>query len=318
MARKKGGLGKGLEALLSEEQDLENTNHPETSEKFTEISSDKTKFPKGIEVDEDGGLWVDPALLKPNPQQPRRIFTEDDLEELADSIREHGIIQPIVIEDAGDGTFYIITGERRTRASRMIGLEKVPVLLKKFDKQKKLEVALIENIQRSDLNPLEEAQAYYRLMEIGGLNQEEVAKRVGKKRSTVANALRLLKLPEDMCKELINKRITAGHARALLSVVDPIDQRVLFGKILGMQMSVRDAEQYASELNNGVSAKKQKKVKPDIIKDPDVANLEHEFVDALGTKVVMKGSFDKGSLVIDYYSREDLDRLYNLILHTDK
>ena len=270
-------------------------------------------LPVGITVDESGQLWADVARLQPNPQQPRQEFDEEKLRELADSIREHGIIEAIIVEDAGNGSFYIIAGERRTRAARMAGLERVPVQLRHYSEQKKLEVALIENIQRADLNAIEEAQAYYKLMELGGLNQEQVAARVGKNRSTVANAIRLLKLPEDMQAALVQGRLTAGHARALLAVNDSDSQRALFGKIVGNGMSVRQAEAYAAELNAGSAGRVPAKSSPAAdTRDPDFAALEGQFRDALGTKVALKGSLERGTLVIDYFSRADLDRLYSI------
>ena len=310
---KKGGLGRGLDALMAESRTFEN-EHEKTEQSAS--SGQQTMLPKGIDMDANGGLWVDPSSLKPNPQQPRRQFSEESLGELADSIREHGIVQPVLIEDAGDGSFYIIAGERRTRAARMVGLNKIPVQLRRYNDEHKLEVALIENIQRADLNPVEEAKAYYHLMELGGLNQDEVSKRVGKKRSTVANALRLLKLPEDMQNALVNGEITAGHARALLSVTNSSDQRVLFGRIIGSKISVREAEQLASIYNEGpkTSAGKNKKNKPLETRDPDLVALEQKFIEALGTKVSFKGDMSRGSLSIEYFSREDLDRLYNLIV----
>ena len=328
MARKKqAALGKGMDALMHGTYDDENENF-ETENSVAENSahsgkekssqksqSKKSNLPPQIESDESGTLWIDPHLLKPNPHQPRQIFDDDALNELADSIREHGVVQPIVIEDAGDGTFFIIAGERRTRASILAEQKKVPVQLRKFNDEKKLEIALIENIQRSDLNPIEEAQAYYNLMQLGGLSQDEVAKKVGKGRPTVANALRLLKLPENMQNSLIVGQITAGHARALLSVLNPADQRVLFNKIIDESISVRQAENEATRLNEGSrasnpknsAANKQKK-------DADVAALEQKFIEALGTKVQMKGSLEKGSLVVEYFSRADLDRLYEIFV----
>jgi ParB family chromosome partitioning protein len=302
---KKGGLGRGLDALMAESSEIEQEN-----EKTRQTMS---SLPAGIEVDENGGLWLDPALLKPNPQQPRRHFAEDSLKELADSIREHGIVQPILVEDAGDGSFYIIAGERRTRAARMAGLEKVPVQLRRYNDERKLEIALIENIQRSDLDPIEEAKAYYHIMELGGLSQEEVAQRVGKKRSTVANALRLLKLPEDIQSSLVKGEITAGHARALLSVEKQSDQRELFGRIIGSGLSVRETEQMAGEYTAGRQVREKKK-KNKTVRDPDLVAIEQKFIEVLGTKVSLKGDSTHGSLVVDYFSREDLDRLYNIIL----
>ena len=222
------GLGKGLGALLGENS--VNVAPVSTTPKSTLSIKKNSKLPEGIESDDDGGLWLDPELLKPNPKQPRLEFNQKQLEELCDSIKEHGIIQPILVEDAGNGTFYIIAGERRTRAAKMAGLKKVPVKLSKYDEQEKLEVALIENIQRADLNPIEDATAYYNMIQMSDLNQDEVAKRVGKNRSTVANAMRLLKLPDDIQRALINGQITSGHARALLMVKTHSDMRVMFGK----------------------------------------------------------------------------------------
>ncbi len=275
----------------------------------------KPKLPQGVTADENGTLWVNPNLLKPNPRQPRQYFDEEKLAELTESVKNEGVLSPIIIEDANDGTFYIIAGERRTRAARAAGLEKVPVQLRKYSDARKLEVALIENIQRTDLNPVEEAQAYYKLMEISNLSQEEVAGRVGKKRSTVANCIRLLKLPEDMQRSLAEGTITAGHARALLSVINAQDQRILFGKIVGQGISVRQAEQLAQEYNGGVSVKPGSgpQVKTDN-RDPNYIALEQKIRDAFGTKVTLKGNFDKGTISIEYFSAQDLDRIYNIIV----
>lgn len=303
------GLGRGLDALMGSVSDVSNEIRQTVHGDAGGISA---KLPAGVTMDENGSLWVETALLKPNPHQPRSEFDAKALDELADSIREHGILEPIVIEQADEG-FYIIMGERRTRAAKIAGLEKVPVRLGKYDEQKRLELALIENIQRADLNPIEEALAYYNLMQMSDLSQDEVAKRVGKKRPTVANALRLLKLPEDMQKSLIDLQITAGHARALLSVNNPADQRILFGKIVGSALSVREAEALAADYNNGGRASGKKVKKINIRKDPDIAEIEQKFIEIFGTKVILKGNIDKGTIQIDYFSRQDLDRLYNVI-----
>lgn len=303
------GLGRGLDALMGSVPDVSNEIRQTVHGDAGGISA---KLPAGVTMDENGSLWVETALLKPNPHQPRSEFDAKSLDELADSIREHGILEPIVIEQADEG-FYIIMGERRTRAAKIAGLEKVPVRLGKYDEQKRLELALIENIQRADLNPIEEALAYYNLMQMSDLSQDEVAKRVGKKRPTVANALRLLKLPEDMQKSLIDLQITAGHARALLSVNNPADQRILFGKIVGSALSVREAEALAADYNNGGRASGKKVKKINIRKDPDIAEIEQKFIEIFGTKVILKGNIDKGTIQIDYFSRQDLDRLYNVI-----
>lgn len=313
---KKPALGRGLDALMpfsEEEYGKENSSKNGNFDDTANSVAKPLNVPSGITVDENGTLWVNPALLKPNPEQPRHEFAQDELQELSDSIKENGILQPPLIEDAGDGTFYIIAGERRTRAAKMAGLEKIPVQLGKFNDVKKLEVALIENIQRENLNPIDEATAYYKLMEIGELSQDEVAKRVGKKRSTVANALRLLKLPEDMQSALVSGQITSGHARAILSVVDSAEQRILFGRIVGNGLSVRESEQLAGELNNKEKnpSKKSPVLKNDD-RDPNLLAMEQKFVEVLGTKVVLKGNLNRGSLQIEYFSGEDLERLYSI------
>ncbi len=347
---KKFGLGAGLSDLMGEAglsaedftahheeepvKKVEEPLEPEITEKSeaaqavskaieagnipAEVASGERKLPEGINVDENGQLWLNVDLLKPNPHQPRKEFEEEALHELADSIREHGILQAITVEDAGDGSFYIIAGERRTRAARIAGLSEVPVQLRKYSEQKKLEIALIENIQREDLNPIEEAEAYYQLMELSGLSQEQVAARVGKNRSTVANAIRLLKLPEDMRNELVQGHITAGHARALLAVKDSADMRILFAKIIGNGMNVRDAEDMARSLNEGAGngVKKPKESKEDN-KDPNIKALENEFIEKLGTKVQIKGSMERGSLEIQFFTKDDLNRIYYLICGND-
>lgn len=305
---KRFGLGAGLDALMgSAGQD-----GAESAGDGKKAAAKKPELAKGLSADENGRLFVEAALLKPNPQQPRTVFNQDELDELAASIKENGIIQPVTIEDAGDGFFYIIAGERRTRAAKIAGVEKIPVQLVTYSDEKKLEIALIENIQRSDLNAIEEAKAYYKLMELSGLSQDQVAAKVGKNRSTVANAVRLLKLPEDMQGALVQGKISAGHARAILSVADATDQQILFGKIMGQGMSVRQAEEAAAALNGGSKPKKvPPAAKPDP-RDPDFAHLEQQFIDVLGTKVVLKGSPERGSISIDYFSRADLNRLYEI------
>lgn len=302
---KTGGLGRGLNALL-DDADIE--LHNETG--LLSSAKGESSTAAGKE------LFINPSLLKPNPHQPRKEFDEDSLKELADSIREHGIIQPIIVEEAGDGSYYIIAGERRTRAARLAGLVQVPVIIKKFSEERKLEVALIENIQRENLNPIEEAQAYHDLMVMGNLSQEEAAARLGKKRSTVANALRLLKLPEDMSSSLASGQISSGHARALLSVLNPSDQRILFGRIVGSGLSVRETERMAGELNNGSRAKagSEKKEKSSVSEKPlEIREMEQKFIDVLGTKVAIKGTVDKGLIEISYFSKEDLERVYEIL-----
>ena len=307
------GLGKGLGALM-QEADLSE----EISENGVQIKENASpvnlNLPTGISSDENGTLWVDPALLKPNPRQPRTYFDDEKLAELTESVRNEGILSPVIIEDANDGTFFIIAGERRTRAAKAAGLKKIPVQLRKYSEQRKLEVALIENIQRTDLNALEEAQAYYDLMELGNLTQDQVAERVGKNRSTVANCLRLLKLPEDIQKALVTDSISSGHARAILSLENDSDKRILFGKIIGQGLSVRQSENIAKEMKSGISSVAKTYLKPEPKKDPNLAALEQKLIERLGTKVQLKGGFSKGTISINYFSSEDLDRIFNLIV----
>lgn len=307
------GLGKGLGALM-QEADLSE----EISENGVQLKENASpvnlNLPTGISSDENGTLWVDPALLKPNPRQPRTYFDDEKLAELTESVRNEGILSPVIIEDANDGTFFIIAGERRTRAAKAAGLKKIPVQLRKYSEQRKLEVALIENIQRTDLNALEEAQAYYDLMELGNLTQDQVAERVGKNRSTVANCLRLLKLPEDIQKALVMDSISSGHARAILSLENDSDKRILFGKIIGQGLSVRQSENIAKEMKSGISSVAKTDLKPEPKKDPNLAALEQKLIERLGTKVQLKGGFSKGTISINYFSSEDLDRIFNLIV----
>lgn len=317
-------LGMGLDALMDNgnEDDVPfsesspslsdgNSGGAENSSRAVQV---RAELPEGITADENGTLWVNPALLKPNPHQPRVYFDEEKLSELTESVREEGVLSPIIIEDAGDGSFYIIAGERRTRAARAAGLEKVPVQLRKFSDIRKLEVALIENVQRTDLNPIEEAMAYGKIMELNGITQDEVARRVGKNRSTVANCMRLLKLPEDMQRAVASGELSSGHARALLSVVNPADQRVLFGRIMGQGLSVRAAEQMAQEYNGGArAAKKTPPAAKEPLRDPNYAAMEQKFIEVLGTKVRFAGDLSRGTITIDYFTGDDLDRIYNIV-----
>jgi ParB family chromosome partitioning protein len=258
-------------------------------------------------------LLVPLSSLKPNPGQPRRHFDEESLRELADSIREHGIIQPIIAENAGGGSYIIIAGERRSRAAALAGLAEVPVILRSYPELERLEISLIENVQREDLNPIEEASAYKTLMEISGLSQEETALRVGKNRSTVANALRLLKLPVPVQESLAKGELSSGHARAILMVNRAEKQALLFREILGKSLSVREAEKQAAALNGENGKKTPKKDEKPVRRAPELDAMEEKFISALGTRVVIDGDLNKGLIHIDYYSMEDLERLYEIL-----
>lgn len=310
---KNTGLGKGLGALLNENKAAAQEVALSTGELNTTAIKKNSKLPSCIEVDDNGGLWIDPNLLKPNPKQPRLEFDQKKMEELAASIKENGILQPIIIEQISSNEFYIIAGERRTRAAKIAGLTKVPIQIRKFDEQQKLEMALIENIQRADLNPIEEATAYYNLIQMGDLSQDEVAKKVGKNRSTVANSIRLLKLPEDIKRALANGEISSGHARALLMVKNDADMHVMYGKIVGSGISVREAEAMAEQLNNGGRAAK-KSTKKTTRKDPDIAIFEQNLKNVFGVRDVnFKGTTEKGTIEIGFASKKDFERICKIL-----
>jgi ParB family chromosome partitioning protein len=305
----KRGLGRGIAALLPEEDDA----HINTAQSLVpEQGRENSKNPGDAAVE-----LVALVRIKTNPDQPRKIFNDEELTELADSIREHGIIQPVIVEETsisetGEADFIVGAGERRIRAAKIAGLSKVPVIVRKYSEEKRMAVALIENVQRSDLNPIEEAKAYKRLMELAGLSQDEAAVRVGKNRSTVANSLRLLKLPIDMQESIQKGELSAGHARAILSVLDLKNQDLLFREILKKNLSVREAEKTAVLLNG--EEKKAKKTEPPVpSRSLELNAMEEKFLNRLGTKVKIKGDLNAGTIEIDYYSMEDLDRLYELL-----
>lgn len=285
----KRALGKGLESLI---QHYEEESGP--------------SFNEGVE-----DIYIKHVI--PNPDQPRKTFDEEALKELADSIKEQGVIQPIIVEKSGD-RYIIIAGERRFRASRLAGMDTIPGLIRKYTREQKLEIALIENIQREDLNSIEEATAYLSIMNTLDLSQEAVAQKVGKKRSTIANSLRLLKLPEDMQDSLKREAISAGHARAILSVLNPSDMRILFARITRDGLSVRETEQQAAGLNNGVRKVPSSTAKAVKSTDPEIRRIEQKFLDVLGTKVTVRGGLKKGRIEIDYYSLDDLERIYDLLV----
>ena len=306
---KKNVLGRGLDALLGESE----------FDKSDSFSNSENAVSSVGDFSKDAVIQVSLDKIQANPFQPRKEFSQEELDELAESIKEHGVIEPIIVVRSSDDGFVIVGGERRTRAAKLAGLTTIPAVVKEYSDQQMLEIALIENIQRSDLNALEEAMAYQKLMSMSNLSQEEVAKRVGKNRSTVANSVRLLKLPADMQRSLAEGQITAGHARSLLSVVNPSDQQILFARIVGSGLSVREAEQQASELNGGGRATSGKSSSSSSLatakkKDPDIASFEQKLIDKFGTKVVVNGDMSKGTVQFSYFSADDLDRLYSLLM----
>ena len=294
-APKKKGLGRGLEALF-EEISVEIPEEKETVKK--DKKTDKREAESGV-------LYVDINDIKPNIYQPRKTFDEDKLEELASSIREHGIIQPVVLRST-DGGYEIVAGERRWRAARKAGIKKIPCVIKELTDEQNMLVAIIENMQREDLNPIEEAEGLSRMIEVYGLTQEQVSKGVGKSRPYITNSLRLLKLSDDVREMTREGKLTAGHARALAGIKDIEKQKKLALKAVKEGLSVRNIEKLAGE-----PAKKKSKVKPE--KNADVMRLEAELKDTLGTKVTLSSTGRKGKIEIEYYSRDELERLIELL-----
>jgi ParB family chromosome partitioning protein len=284
MARKV--LGRGLSALLGEETAKSN------GENFLELDLD---------------------LIEPNSEQPRSRFTEERLEELAQSIRANGIVQPIVVRKRGD-RYQIVAGERRWRAAQRAGLQKIPSVIKEVADDKLLELALIENIQRQELNAIEEAKAYKNLIDTIGLTQEMIAERVGKNRTIITTFLRLLKLPKDIQKLVEDEKLTAGHGRALLMINDADSQRQLAGKVVELSLSVRETEKAIKRIgkeDHNTGAKKN--IKPKV--DANVKAAETKLRRCLGTQVNITpdGKGTGGKIEIEYYSDSDLDRIYSLI-----
>jgi ParB family chromosome partitioning protein len=271
----KTALGKGLDALI-----------PEKGENIIQIEVDR---------------------ILPGKEQPRKVFNEIALKELSASIKEKGVLQPVLVSRTGDGSFNLIAGERRWRASVLAGLKKIPAIIKNVDSRDSLELALIENIQREELNPIETAEGFNRLMQEFSLTQEELADKVGKERATVANYLRLLRLPSEIKDMIYTSKLSMGHARALLAVEGRINQIEAARKIIRNGLSVREAELLA-----------KKSVKTDKItqgKDPQIASLEEKLIRQLGTKVhIIQKNKKKGKIEIEYYSLEEFDRLLDILM----
>lgn len=287
MAAQKKGLGRGLDALLD---------------------------PYALSVEEQqesgtGVLLVNVREIDTNALQPRKQFDEASLKELADSIRLHGIVQPLIVKKKGS-RYFIIAGERRFRAARLAGLEEVPVLVTDYDEAEIHEVSLIENIQREDLNPIEEAAAIRFLMKQHDMTQEEVATRLGKSRPVIANALRLLQLPESVIEQLKGGVLSAGHGRALAGLSDNALIEQLAAECVKNEYSVRALEERIKHLND---KKKPAEKKPKPALSSDLAGIEEAFRESLGTKVTLTGSSTRGKITIEYFNREDLERVYERI-----
>ena len=300
----KRGLGRGLDNLIP-------TDEPVVTKSTSKNKSTTTK-PEVKEVIKKVEQTLNINRIEPNKNQPRKHFDEDALAELAESIKQFGVIEPLVVVKR-KGYYELIAGERRWRAARLAGLKEVPVVIKDFSEQEIVEIALIENIQREDLNPIEEAHAYERLINEFNLKQDEVAERVSKSRTTITNSLRLLKLTDNVQQMLIDDMLSTGHVRALISITDPELQYETAMYIFDKKLSVRETESYVKRLLSGKPAKK---------KDDEVTNdvsflyheIEEKIKDAIGTKAVIKAkNRNKGKIEIEYYSEDDLERITQLL-----
>ncbi|MBS4982225.1 MAG: ParB/RepB/Spo0J family partition protein [Lachnospiraceae bacterium] len=302
MAVKRGGLGKGLDSLIPDHKPKANTSKEKTSGQ----ASVKEKATMPVL----GEQKVKITKVEPNRAQPRKNFDEDSLIELADSIRQFGVLQPLLVQKKGD-YYEIIAGERRWRAAKMAGLKEVPVIVREYSHQEMVEIALIENIQRENLNPIEEAQAFKRLLEEFQLKQDEVAERVSKSRTAVTNSMRLLKLDEKVQQMIIDDMISTGHARTLLAIEDKEQQYILANKIFDEKLSVRDTE----KLVKALKTPKKEKPKKDNSNDFIYRDLEEKMRTVIGTKVsVNQKSKGKGKIEIEYYSDEELEHIFEMIM----
>ncbi len=287
-------LGKGLNSLIPEGQQK---NKRKTRKKQTVSAESSTDR-----------VWQIPLSdIVPNPEQPRKHFDHSELEDLIASIKKHGILQPVTVTEREDGGYELIAGERRMRASEVAGLATIPAIVRNATEQEKLELALIENIQRHNLNPIEEGFAYERLIDEFGLTQQEVADQVGKSRSAVANMIRLLDLPEPIKKGLVDGKLSAGKARALLSLKDEQQQLDMFASMMGEKMSVRDVEQ-------AVSQKSPKSRKGSVRRDPNVMAKEEDLEAKYGTKVRITQRGEKGTITMEYYSKQQLKDLLDALM----
>lgn len=298
MAGKKNALGKGLANLLRED----------------DLQEEKEVVVKEVIVKEPTEMFLKITEVEPNRNQPRKNFDEDLLEELAESIRQYGIIQPLVVQKRED-YYEIVAGERRWRAAKMAGIKQIPVVIKEYSEQEIMEIALIENIQREDLNPIEEANAYQRLIKEYNLKQDEVAEKVSKSRTTITNSMRLLKLDERVQQMLVDEMISSGHARALLGIEDKELQYEIAMRVFDEKMSVRDIEKLIKEISKPQNEKEKKE---EIDEGVLLAykSMEDKIKNIIGSKVVIKSKDkNKGKIEIDYYSQDELERIVDLIEH---
>ena len=299
-AAKKGGLGRGLDALFADAVPVSDPVHEEEKQ-------GKNNRKKAEDAAGDSVQYINIHDIMPNANQPRKTFSEEKIEELAKSIKEHGIIQPIVVRRK-DKSYEIVAGERRWRAARKAELIQVPCLIRDLSDEQNMLIAIIENMQREDLNPVEEAEGLNQMIVTFGMTQEQISKSVGKSRPYIANSLRLLKLPDYVKEEMSEGRISAAHGRTLIPVEDEKLRKALCERIIKEGLSVRETERLVSE--QGKTKRKRPAAK---VKNPDVARVEEELKETLGTRVTINQNGKKGRIEIEFFSRDELDRLIELL-----
>jgi len=300
----KTGLGRGLGALLGGKKPTESPPEATTSSPKTTLPN----LPESIST-----LEIEISRIQPCPSQPRKDFDRQPLEELAESIKINGIIQPLVVRQTDDGQLELIAGERRWRAAQIAELDTVPVIIRQADDAQVLELALVENLQREDLNPIEEAQGYALLIDAFNLTQEETAQRVGKSRAAIANALRLLNLPEKILDHLKTGRLTVGHAKVILGIENNNHQNLVAEKVIKDSLSVRQTEELIVNLQNDLTTPGKGKFRTNPKREVHVISLENRLKEKLGTKVSLTYRDGKGALTIKYFSDEDLERILKLL-----
>lgn len=307
MAGKKSGLGRGLDALFPEKVSQEKPKTVRSSKPKTNTASTKSTTEQFVVK---GETIVKISKVEPNREQPRKKFDEDALLELSESIKMYGVLQPLLVSDKKD-YYEIVAGERRWRAAKMAGLKEIPVVIKEFSDQEIVEISLIENIQREDLNPVEEAMAYKRLIDEFNLKQDEIAERVSKSRTAVTNSLRLLKLDPRVQQMMVDEMISAGHARALLAISDVEKQYSVAMRIFDEKLSVRETEKLVKTILN--PSKKKETSSSDSAEDAIYESLEEKMKNITGTRVfIHRKKNNKGKIEIEYYSRDDLERIIDL------
>ena len=307
MAGKKSGLGRGLDALFPEKTVQSKPKTVKTVKEEKKVAVDTKKSSQ--QETSNGERMMKISMIEPNREQPRTKFDEDALQELSESIKQYGILQPLLVSDKKD-YYEIVAGERRWRAAKMAGLKEVPVVVKEFSTQEIVEISLIENIQREDLNPVEEAMAYKRLIDEFHLKQDEIAERVSKSRTAVTNSMRLLKLDSRVQQMMVDEMISAGHARAILAISDPEQQYNAAMKVFDEKLSVRETEKLVKSI---LTPTKKKPVVSNPTEDAIYESLEEKMKGITGTRVfIHRKKNNKGKIEIEYYSRDDLDRIIDL------